>query len=429
MDDRPRATNASKEPRARASGRVIAVAVAVVIAAACGAPATTSLTTVAPATAGPQGAPSTPSSTPAQASSPSASPTAAPSFALLGKYPAGPLSGTRAAALQRVLEDAVASGAPDAIAAVVTPDGTWSGAAGIGGPDGRKATPTDEFYIASLTKMFTSALVMRLVEDRKMDLDAPLAEYLGDLKVDTNKATVRQALGMLSGLPDYPSNAADAIAMDPGHRWTTEELIDRFFIPPTKSAGSTYIYGNPGYLLLAIAAEHVTGMSYAKALRKLVLDPVGATRLLDQGAGVVTPKPWAIPTVDHMGSFETTDFGKGGVISCISSVSFSVGGGSMAGDAPSVAAWTWHLFAGDVVGKASLELMLPAAEDMHGLGVERLTDLGASPVVGQTGAKTGYGSILAFFPDARVLVVLFVNDPDFIVEPTVRSLFDAAIQK
>lgn len=101
----------------------------------------------------------------------------------------------------------------------------------------------------------------------------------------------------------------------------------------------------------------------------------------------------------------------------------------MAGDAPSVAAWTWHLFAGDVVGNASLQLMLPAAGDMHGLGVERLTDLGASPVVGQTGSKTGYGSILAFFPSERVIVVLFVNEPDFIVEPAVWSLFDAAIQK
>ena len=83
------------------------------------------------------------------------------------------LDAARSAALQRVLDATVKAGAPDAIAAVITPGGTWAGAAGIGGPDGRKATASDEFAIASVTKMFTAALILRLAEQGRIDLDAP----------------------------------------------------------------------------------------------------------------------------------------------------------------------------------------------------------------------------------------------------------------
>ena len=47
--------------------------------------------------------------------------------------------------------------------------------------------------------------------------------------------------------------------------------------------------------------------------------------------------------------------------------------------------------------------------------------------VGSSGNKTGYGSQWTFFPSSRAIVVIFVNDPDFIIEPTVNRLLDAAI--
>jgi D-alanyl-D-alanine carboxypeptidase len=141
----------------------------------------------------------------------------------------------------------VASGAPDAIAAVITEDGSWAGAAGIAGANGRKATPKDEFAIASITKTFTAALVMRLVEQGKMDLDEPLASYMGDLKVDTNGATVRQALETRAGLADYPQPAAaDHIRKDAAHVWTAEEMAAEM-APPVAAAGETYLYSSAAW--------------------------------------------------------------------------------------------------------------------------------------------------------------------------------------
>lgn len=380
-------------------------------------------------TAGPVGSVALPVASPepssrAKTAGPTVDTTAGP-IDLFGSLPDHPFDAATAIALQGVLDRAVSHGAPDAIAAVITPDGAWSGAAGIGGPDGRAATPDDVFYMASLTQVFTAALVMKLAEEDRIDVDAALATYLDGMDVDTNGATVRHALGMRSGLADSSDAAAAAIRADAGRVWTPAETLE-YLAPPTADAGSKYVPAGLNYTLLALAAEHVTGTSFAAALRTEVLDPVGASGILQQGAGVPTPKPWALPTEAHLGAFSLDEYGSGDVISCISSVSFSFGYGSMAGDAGSIAAWAWHLFAGEVVSEASLRQMLPAIPDLHGFGLHVLGDLGPRYTLGITGQKTGYGSILAVTPAEKSVVVFLVNDPEFIFEPFVIQLIETS---
>ncbi len=408
-------------------------ATAALLVAACGSPSTPASTPAAgspAASAAPASSPAAGAATPVHPTiapalpSPAASATsgAVPRFALL---PTASLDKARAAALQAILDRAVHNGAPDAYAAVITEDGSWSGAAGIGGPDGRQATAVDEFALASLTRVFTTALILRLAEEGRIDLDAPLASYVGDLEVDSNGATVRQALQMRSGLPDYAQpDAREAIQADARHVWSVNELVSHF-AEPEAAPGSRWIHANPNFVLLAVAAEQVTGSSFADALRTEVLDPVGASRIVQQGKGTSTPKPWALPTAANGAPIAPADYGADGVISFMSSVSFSFGSGSMAGDAPSVAAWAWHLMAGDILSRASLQSMLPGG-DGHGIGLERLSDLGNRDVVGLTGEKTGYGSMLAVVPAEQVVVVFFVNDPGFIFESYVRDLMSAS---
>jgi D-alanyl-D-alanine carboxypeptidase len=227
---------------------------------------------------------------------------------------------------------------------------------------------------------------------------------------------------MRSGLIDFVG-AADAIGADPAHHWTAAELV-AMVPPPDAKAGSEYIWAGPNYLLLGLAIEHVTGGSLSAALRTGVLDPVGAKRVLLQGAGTETPKPWALPTAEHLGSFTVADLGAGGAISCISSASFAPGSGGIASDAPSLAAWTWHLFAGDVISGPSLAAMLPGP-DGHGLGIDVL----ARPLedaIGLTAGKTGYGTVLAVRPADRTVAVVLVNDENFRIDPYIADLLDLA---
>jgi CubicO group peptidase (beta-lactamase class C family) len=354
-------------------------------------------------------------SAPAQAPSPSV-------FAPLGALPAGTFDATTVAAMQAILDAAVTSGAPDAIAAVITNRGAWAGAAGIGGPDGRKATVQDEFAIGSVGIAFVAALVIRLAERGMIDLDAPVDAYLGDLVFDTNGATVRQALGMRSGIPDIGEEVPAAIAADPAHHWTLEDTLA--VLPDPSGPPGPYQPSPSNYVMLALAVEHVTGMPLAKAVRAEVLDPVGAARILVQGAGAPTPKPWALPTEAHLGGFKLTDLGAGDAISCIASATASHGVGGLASDAPSLAAWAWHLFAGDIVDGTSLTVMLPAA-DGHGLGLEGL-EAPLDRAIGVTGGKTGYGTVLAIMPAEQTVAVVLVNDEEFPIDPYVVDLIKAA---
>ena len=325
--------------------------------------------------------------------------------------------------MQEVLETAVRFGAPDVIAAVITEQGTWAGAAGIAGPENRPAAAEDEFAIASLSKTLTAVLIMRLAEKGTIDLDAPLAAYMGDFEFDTNGSSVREAIAMRGGLADSRPDAPDLIVADPGRAWTWAERIAGF--PPPVSEPGPYAYSSPSYELLGLAAEQATGMSYGEALRTEILDPVDADRILDQEAGGLTPQPWALPINEHLGRYDATDMGTGGAISCISSASFGTGAGSVASDAPTLARWLWHLFAGDILEVATLEPMIAAGLDAWAYGFESAPYAEARSLA-NSGSKTGYGAQWAYFPESRAIVVIFVNDPDFIVEPTVNALLAAA---
>jgi D-alanyl-D-alanine carboxypeptidase len=342
----------------------------------------------------------------------------------LGSLPAAALDATRSAQMQGVLDAAIRAGAPDVIAAVITEDGAWSGAAGIDGPDGRLATPVDEFAIASLTKTLTAALIMRLAEEGTIHLDAPLATYMGNFEVDTNGATVRQVLMMRGGLAEHGDNAPDRIIANTSRAWTWPDRIAGY-LPPVAAPGG-YLYSSPSYELLALAAEQVTGTSYGQALRTEILDPIGADRIVDQEPGRVTPQPWAVPINEHLGRFTAADIGAGGAISCISSASFGTGAGSVASDAPSLAQWLWHLFAGDVLDKTTLDPMIQVGRQGWAYGFEAAPYPEAGAIA-NSGSKTGYGSQWVYFPSSRAIVVIFVNDPDFIVEPTVGQLLAAAV--
>ena len=172
------------------------------------------------------------------------------------------------------------------IAAVITADGMWAGAAGIDGPKGRKAEATDEFGIASVSKVLLAALILKLADQGKVDLDAPLADYLDGLDVDANGATLRQALAMRSGMaPRRTARSSRPLpsAIGPGRPPTSSA---RFPIPSRQRAAGTSTRTHLQARL--VAAENASGKKLDDALKSLVIDPADSGRILLQGR---TPHP------------------------------------------------------------------------------------------------------------------------------------------
>ncbi|HWD48000.1 MAG TPA: serine hydrolase domain-containing protein [Actinomycetota bacterium] len=132
---------------------------------------------------------------------------------------------------------------------------------------GRAMEPGALLPIASVSKAMTATALLREQEAGRIDLDAPVHEYLPWLPLPTPFGPISVAHllahtgGIVSGMDGSPSPAAEALALGataPG--W-----------PPGERAH----YSNVGYAVLGLVLERVAGCSYAEAIQRHVLDPCG----------------------------------------------------------------------------------------------------------------------------------------------------------
>jgi CubicO group peptidase (beta-lactamase class C family) len=136
-------------------------------------------------------------------------------------------------------------------------------------------TPEVKFRLGSLTKQFTSMLIMQQVAKGTIKLDGHLSDYLPYYRQDTgSKVTISQLLSHTSGIPDYTDDPK------PEFRTTIHYSVDDFvkkfcsgdlqFEPGTK-----YRYDNSGFFLLGAILEHMTGKTYEALLKENIFVPLG----------------------------------------------------------------------------------------------------------------------------------------------------------
>ncbi len=397
--------------------RSLASALVLGLAAGCG----SSVSTVSPgpATTAPSPA-ATPVATSAAASvQPSAASTPFPveAFATLTDDPVPP---DLASKLQAALSDMPPEGGGIA-ATVMTPAGTWSGAAGTA--DGVDDLAVDsQFGIGSGTKPIIAAQVMQLVEAGGISLDAPATDYLpADFTFDTNGATIRQLLGHRSGIPDWYPAMKEQFAQDRSRVWTLDEVLA--LVPATRRpAGGAIDYADTNYNLLGLVIEHVRQRPLVDVLREGVLRVEGTERLIWQPEEAPT-EPLAMPRGE---SRETFEEGLGYLPSLSDTVDGAAGG--MASDTISLARW-WRAFcAGDIVSKASLAEMSSFhrdADDEYGLGLFNPAP-GYAQGVGHLGGNFGYSSWSGCLPEDQAVIVVLRNFEDDHIFEMGRPLVMAA---
>ena len=158
-----------------------------------------------------------------------------------------------------------------------------------------RATPDTAYHYGSMTKLVTAVAVMKLVESKAVDLDAPVARYLTELP-DGMGITVRNLLTHSSGLPDRQVDHLVAYGeekMPPLEDVLTRYLADLQkldFEPGTRSA-----YSNWNYLALGLIVERVAGMPYESFVTQSILRPLGMEhtvfRFADEPAGTSVASP------------------------------------------------------------------------------------------------------------------------------------------
>jgi len=132
-----------------------------------------------------------------------------------------------------------------------------------------------QYPIASASKFLAAATVMAVVDEGKLQLDAPIATWLPKLPPAAGKLTLRQLLSQTSGLAGVKGEYYD-LAQD--HRITLEQsAMDVTQRPLISVPGKVFAYGSAGFQLAGAAVEAATGQRWAQVFENKIAKPLGMT--------------------------------------------------------------------------------------------------------------------------------------------------------
>lgn len=188
---------------------------------------------------------------------------------------------------------ALPGGPPGAIAVVQRGRTITVHRAGVTRPGGRAPRARDRMRIASVSKTFTGATALALVREGRLRLDDTIGELVPDLPRTWHAVTLAQLMRHTSGVPDFIANDAAQAALRgslgraPAPRALLRFVEDR---PLNFPPGSRYRYSNSDNVIIGLAVERVTGMSFTSVLAGRVLRPLGLRDTsLPRGTGLAAP--------------------------------------------------------------------------------------------------------------------------------------------
>ena len=190
-----------------------------------------------------------------------------------------PVDATTQERLQRRLAELCGDAVPGAVVALTDGETVVEVAHGLANLRTRMPVTTDTvFQIGSISKVFTATLVMALVDQGKVDLDAPVRSYLPDFTVSSAEAsegvTVRHLLCHTAGFEG--DDFTDTGRGDDALRLYVDQLADAAQIHPL---GAMFSYCNSGFSILGRIVEAVTGTTWDAAVRTMISTPLGSSTL------------------------------------------------------------------------------------------------------------------------------------------------------
>lgn len=265
------------------------------------------------------------------------------------------------------------------------------------------ATAETVFRIGSVTKQFTAAAIMQLVEEGAIDLDAPMTEYLPDFPTQGHTVTIRHLLTHTSGIKSYTGLAE----WEPQMRLdlTDEELVALFADEPFDFApGEEWSYNNSGFYLLGMIVEAASGLTYRDYLDQRLFGPLGLS-----GSSYCDESP----IIPHRAEgYEPED----GRLVNDSPLSMNQPGaaGALCSTVLDLLSWSTALRSGDVVSPESYRQMTTPATLNDGSATSYGFGLGVGDLEGHArvqhgGGINGFNTMLAHYPEAELDVVVLAN--------------------
>lgn len=293
---------------------------------------------------------------------------------------------------------------------------SWNGAVGAD----KKLKAHSPVLIASTTKMYVSAAILRLIELRKFELFQPIDGLLtpttGSLLrsdgYDPEAIAVAHLLSNTSGIfdyvnsPDFQKRTVD----DPGHQWTREEQMAMAMRDgdPLNAPGEAFSYSDMNFLLLTEIIEGQTGQPFYTAMRELL--NYKQWGLNETWFNILENAPVHLaPLVQQFAtSFQVDSYTLHGSVDMF-------GGGGIAATASDLAHFSQHLFTGHLFdAPETLELMFTNIETQDSvasryyMGISEI-DLGALKAYGHGGF---WGTTVQYIPELNASVAVYLLERD-----------------
>jgi CubicO group peptidase (beta-lactamase class C family) len=266
-------------------------------------------------------------------------------------------------------------------------------------------TPDTRFRLGSITKQFTSMLVLQLVEEGKLSLDAKLTDVLPYYRKDAGgTVTIHQLLNHTSGIPSY-TDLPNFFQKQGRTALPLKELVttlcsgDLQFEP-----GSKFLYNNSGYVILGAVIEQVTGKPYEQVLQERILDPLGMKATgYDHSETLISKRATGYQST--AGGLRNADF---------LDMSLPYAAGALYSTVEDLYLWDQALYGTKLLSEAGKSKLFTPGLGDYGYGwIVQKTPVGPDKaertVIQHGGGINGFNTAILRVPEERTVVILLNN--------------------
>lgn len=282
--------------------------------------------------------------------------------------------------------------------------------------NGKPVTAQTVFKIASLTKSFTAAAILRLNEEGKLSLEDPISRFLQGVPEMAKDVEVQHLLNHTSGLPEWSIDDAQAALPDP---FTTAQAVEYYFgtIPALEfEPGETSSYNNIGYFLLGAIIEQVSGITYEEYLRITFFEPLELDATTECNSQSELPGYHSInKRLDAANP---------------SNLKLMGGAGALCSNVGDLLKWLDALAHGKVIQPETWHQMIAPTKlsggqvVYYGFGlVAEESSYGRE--ITHDGATAGFNSFFAYYPKHELSIVLLSNTDGF--DPPLRGIASSLV--
>jgi D-alanyl-D-alanine carboxypeptidase len=256
------------------------------------------------------------------------------------------------------------------------------------------------FEIGSVTKQFTAACILLLVEDGKLTVDDKISQHLKNTPAAWSNITVRHLLTHTSGIKSY--TGLDGYEFT--RHLTQEEFIKKIGTHPLAfQPGDSWSYCNTGYNLLGFIIENVSGKKYWDFIHERIFQPLGMTSTGSRTPGVIVlHRAAGYELKDHKSinrDYDLTDvFSAGAIVSTV----------------VDLAKWDAALNGEKLLKESSKQLWWTSTKlndgkiKNYGFGWY-LDPLDGHKNIAHGGATSGFSATIQRFPDDKLSIIILTN--------------------